>query len=70
MKLLLLFVCNFSYLYMFILDPYTGIKCTSNSSSRSTSPHTFIPSPKTIVRTPVASPKNTKYTKKKSITLH
>ncbi|VVC29274.1 Hypothetical protein CINCED_3A005783 [Cinara cedri] len=39
-------------------SPYTGIKCTSNSSSRSTSPHTFIPSPKTIIRTPVASPKN------------
>lgn len=43
-----------------IIGPYTGIKCTSNSSSRSTSPHTFIPSPKTVIRTPVASPKNTK----------
>ncbi|XP_026814796.1 neuron navigator 2 isoform X2 [Rhopalosiphum maidis] len=40
-------------------SPYSGIKCTSNSSSRSTSPHTFIPSPKNIIRTPVASPKNT-----------
>ncbi|XP_025406200.1 protein sickie isoform X4 [Sipha flava] len=39
-------------------SPYTGLKCTSNSSSRSTSPHTFIPSPKTIIRTPIASPKN------------
>lgn len=48
------------FFHLMLLGPYTGIKCTSNSSSRSTSPHTFIPSPKTIIRTPVASPKNTK----------
>ncbi|XP_050437600.1 protein sickie isoform X2 [Adelges cooleyi] len=39
-------------------SPYTGVKCASNSSSRSTSPHTFIPSPKTVIKTPVAYPKN------------
>ncbi|XP_050534791.1 protein sickie isoform X2 [Daktulosphaira vitifoliae] len=41
-----------------INSPYSGIKCTSNSSSRSTSPHTFIPSPKSVIKTPVASSKN------------